>query len=267
MSLSDELKTELPFLRRYARALTGRQDSGDALAIATLRGILQDRSAFTDGKSVRVALFQCFHAQWTDAKVQGQVGDTKLQTRAQEHLAALQPDSREVLLLTALEGFSDTEVATITGQSMTDVARLIATAQADMSAATKGSVLIIEDEPLIAMDLEAIVQEIGHTVTGIARTHAEAVELGKSQRPDLILSDIQLADNSSGIDAVRELLADLGGVPVVFVTAFPERLLTGDKPEPAFLISKPYREDQIETTVSQALFFASTETLKARKNA
>jgi hypothetical protein len=50
---------------------------------------------------------------------------------------------------------------------------------------------------------------------------------------------------------------------VIFVTAFPERLLTGKRPEPAFLITKPYVEDQVRSAVSQAMFFASTETLAA----
>ena len=88
------------------------------------------------------------------------------------------------------------------------------------------------------------------------------MELGKQTQPDLILADIQLADNSSGIDAVNDLLKAIGDVPVIFITAFPERLLTGERPEPAFLISKPYKEDQVKSAVSQAMFFASTETLK-----
>ena len=81
--------------------------------------------------------------------------------------------------------------------------------------------------------------------------------------PDLILADIQLADNSSGIDAVNDLLAALGDVPVVFITAFPDRLLTGERPEPAFLITKPFTQEQVRSAVSQAIFFSSTETMAA----
>src|SRR5690606_2764913 len=122
-------------------------------------------------------------------------------------------------------------------------------------------VLVIEDEAIIAMDLSAIVEEMGHTVTGIARTRSEAVKLAAQDRPDLILADIQLADNSSGIDAVNDILAHFEELPVIFITAFPERLLTGERPEPAFLINKPYAEEQVRSAVSQAMFFASTETL------
>ena len=121
--------------------------------------------------------------------------------------------------------------------------------------------MVIEDEAIIAMDIVDIVTSIGHSVTGVARTRDAAIALAKKERPDLILSDIQLADNSSGVDAVNAILADMGDVPVIFITAFPERLLTGDKPEPAFLITKPFTEEQVRSAVSQAMFFSSTATL------
>ena len=130
-----------------------------------------------------------------------------------------------------------------------------------MSHAIAGRILIIEDEAIIAMDLESIVSEMGHTVVGNARTRSDAVDMVARQKPDLILADIQLADNSSGIDAVRDVLTFHEDLPVIFITAFPERLLTGARPEPAFLISKPYTEIQVRSAVSQAMFFASTETL------
>ena len=123
--------------------------------------------------------------------------------------------------------------------------------------------MIIEDEAIIAMDLEGIVSDMGHRVTGIARTEADALKLFNDESPDLILSDIQLADGSSGIDAVNGIMEKAPDVPVIFITAFPERLLTGEGPEPAFLIPKPYQSDQVRSAVSQAMFFSSTETLKA----
>jgi two-component SAPR family response regulator len=141
--------------------------------------------------------------------------------------------------------------------------QLVNIAYAEMARSVSGKVMIIEDEAIISMDLESIVSDMGHRVTGIARTESAAMDLAAQEAPDLILSDIQLADNSSGIDAVNKILARDGDRPVIFITAFPERLLTGEGPEPAFLISKPYSEDQVRSAVSQAMFFASTETLKA----
>jgi len=141
------------------------------------------------------------------------------------------------------------------------VQSLIASANKELTAIVQGRIIIIEDEPIIAADLADIVSSLGHEVIGIARTHAEAINLGTSEPTDLILADIQLADNSSGIDAVNELL-EFMDVPVIFITAFPERLLTGDRPEPAFLISKPFQEAQVQSAVSQAMFFSSTATLR-----
>jgi CheY-like chemotaxis protein len=123
--------------------------------------------------------------------------------------------------------------------------------------------MVIEDEAIIAMDIADIVRGVGHAVTGTARTRDEAVALALRDQPDLILADIQLADNSSGIDAVNDILGRFPGIPVIFITAYPERLLTGERPEPAFLITKPFSEDQVRSAVSQAMFFASTEPLAA----
>ena len=104
------------------------------------------------------------------------------------------------------------------------------------------------------MDLENLVESLGHHVIGIARTRTEAAALVRNKRPGLILADIQLADGSSGLDAVNDLLGTFE-VPVIFVTAYPERFLTGERPEPAFLVSKPYQPSTISALVSQALFF------------
>jgi CheY-like chemotaxis protein len=115
-------------------------------------------------------------------------------------------------------------------------------------------VLIVEDEPLIALDLERIVRELGHRVSRVARTHKQAVAAVKKDLPGLVLADIELADGSSGIDAVKEIVTTFE-VPVIFVTAYPERLLTGKRPEPTFLITKPFRPEALKAVISQALFF------------
>lgn len=178
-------------------------------------------------------------------------------------MAHVTPNSREALLLKAIEGFTVQNVAAIMQIETDEAYALIAKAMDEMEAAVAGRVMVIEDEAIIAMDITAIVREMGHGVTGVARTRKEAVALAASEKPDLILADIQLADNSSGVDAVNDILAQFDNIPVVFITAFPERLLTGNKPEPAFLITKPYSEDQVRSAISQAMFFASTETLHA----
>ena len=135
-----------------------------------------------------------------------------------------------------------------------DVERLIGEAQSDIDAELATDVLIIEDEAIISADIESLVKELGHRVTGTATTHDEAVDAVARHRPGLVLADIQLADGSSGIDAVKDILKRID-VPVIFITAFPERLLTGERPEPTFLITKPFQPETVKAAISQALFF------------
>ncbi|MFT4149287.1 MAG: response regulator [Paracoccaceae bacterium] len=251
----------LPFLRRYARALTGSQETGDRYAAMTLEAMLEDNSALGGADDPKVSLFRAFHLVWSSAGAPLGDPDNALSSRAQGHMAALTPNTREALLLHAIEGFRFEEIARIMDIEPAEAEELVQIAKREMAKSVAGSVLIIEDEAIIAMDIQMIVTEMGHRVTGIARTRTQAVDLAARDKPDLILADIQLADQSSGIDAVNDILRQFDDLPVIFITAFPERLLTGDKPEPAFLIAKPYAEDQVRSAVSQAMFFASTETL------
>lgn len=258
---ADMVAVNLPFLRRYARALTGSQETGDRYAAATLEAILLDDADLPPDTDPKIALFAAFHLVWSSAGAPLGTPDNRLSASAQAHMVNLTTNTREVLLLHTIEGFPLGDIARILQIDGDEVAELMRLAQAEMAVSVAGKVMIIEDEAIIAMDIAAIATEMGHVVTGIARTRAEAVVLAASNRPDLILADIQLADNSSGIDAVNDILAQFEVIPVVFITAFPERLLTGKRSEPAFLITKPFAEDQVVSAVSQAMFFASTETL------
>lgn len=262
--ISDEIGAQLPFLRRYARALTGSQKSGDAYAVATLEAILESPEKMAGDLTIKQALFRVFNSIWksSGARISDQADALSPEARAQQHLAGLTENTREALLLHSIERFPVDEIARIMDIPESEAAELLETARREMSRSILGRIMIIEDEAIIAMDISAIVNNMGHEVTGIARTRDAAVDLARKQPPDMILADIQLADKSSGIDAVNHIFAEMGEIPVVFITAFPERLLTGERPEPAFLITKPYTEDQVQSAVSQAMFFASTETLK-----
>ena len=261
--LSNELMANLPVVRRYARALTGSQESGDKYALATMEALIADPSSVSIG-TIKIDLFGAFHKIWSSAGStlsDDQSSSGSLEDRAQWRLQDLTPNTREALLLHTVEGFSFADIGAILEIYASEAEALVSKALDDMGEMVSGDVMIIEDEAIIAMDLEAIVRSMGHSVTGIARTENGAVELGARKTPDLILADIQLADGSSGVDAVNGLLAEHGERPVIFITAFPERLLTGERPEPAFLISKPYSEEQVRAAVSQAMFFASTDSL------
>lgn len=260
---ADEIAAHLPYLRRYARALTGSQTTGDAYAVASLEAVLQSPEALDGDLNTKAALFQIFHTVWNSSGAPVNSDASGIEATAQARLAALTANTREALLLHTIEGFSFDDIAVIMSIDASEAEDLVRIARSEMEDRMSGRVLIIEDEAIIAMDLESLVADMGHKITGVARTRSAAVDLAAKERPDLVLADIQLADNSSGIDAVHDILAACGDIPVIFITAFPERLLTGQKPEPAFLISKPYREDQVRSAVSQAMFFSSTETLNA----
>ncbi len=252
MSLVQKLGPHLPYLRRYARALTGTQKSGDSYVKAALQA-LASGSHELDDLPPRVALYRLFQAIWgaTGAKLDTapETGDT-----VSDRVLRIPPRHRQAFLLTALEGFTVDECGQILGESTENVRALISRAQADIEADLATEVLIIEDEPVIAADIEQLVVDLGHKVTTVATTRTEAVAAVNKRRPGLVLADIQLADGSSGIDAVNDILKG-HDVPVIFITAFPERLLTGEKPEPAFLITKPFQPETVKAAIGQALFF------------
>jgi CheY-like chemotaxis protein len=263
-SLSQEIAPHLPYLRRYARALTGSQQSGDAHVTACLEAIVADPTILDLGAGAKVGVFRLFQDLWHGLGIEPGEGDDVApgERTARERLAKVAPESRQVLLLTTLEGFRPEEAALITGRSVPEIHELIATAVAEIDRQIATRVLIIEDEPLISLDLAEIVESLGHEVSTIARTAGQAVEAAGAETPGLVLADIQLADGSSGLDAVREILT-MFAVPVIFITSFPERLLTGKRPEPTFLITKPYDPNAVKAAISQALFFRTAASLDA----
>lgn len=264
MSLLESFAPHLPYLRRYARALTGSQKSGDAYIRASLEALASNPDVVDDSADPRVSLYRFFHVIWgtTGAQLEeiaggaSQPSDTRLQSLAPIH--------RQAFLLTTLEGFATSEAAYILGISEHEQRAYEESAQKEIESELATNVLIIEDEPIIAADLASLVEELGHTVTGIATTHREALKLFGANPPGLVLCDIQLADGSSGIDAAHDILAD-SDVPIIFITAFPERLLTGERPEPTYLIPKPFQENTVKAAIGQALFFrpASTPAVSA----
>jgi len=249
MTLRDVIGAQLPYLRRYARAITGSQTLGDAAVYEVLEALIAEPDEFDLRKSPRAELFRLFHIIWNAESLEPIEVPTRHGT-----VASLPIIAREALLLTAVEGFSDNETARILGITSEEARKYIEDARTSITEALTGTVLIIEDESIIAMHLKSIVHSLGHEVVGIVRTHREAVKLAAETAPDLILADISLADGSSGIDAVKEILSEQS-LPVIFITAYPERFLTGAPPEPAFLVTKPFSVESLKAVISQALFF------------
>jgi CheY-like chemotaxis protein len=254
MSASQLVAQHVPYLRRYARVLTGNQASGDSYVAATLEALVKEPNLLTLSEHPRIALYQVFSRIWNSVEVNVGADQTVDLGPAERHLGQITAMPRQAFLLVSVEGFSEEDAAAILDIDQKTLQNLVDQSGRELAAQIATNVLIIEDEMLIALDLEQLVENLGHRTIGIARTRAEAIELAKARRPGLILADIQLADGSSGLEAVNDLLNTFE-VPVIFITAHPERFLTGERPEPAFLIAKPYQQSTVSALVSQALFF------------
>jgi DNA-directed RNA polymerase specialized sigma24 family protein/CheY-like chemotaxis protein len=246
MPFKRSVAAELPYLRRYARTVTGASDLGDAAVRETLEALLESPREFDVTRPPRPELYRVFHHLWRSETISA--------LRSSGPIAHLTPRSRQALLLTAVEGFSVDEAAGILAISPDEVRDDIEEARTHLADELCSDVMIIEDEAIVALHVKSIVREIGHKVIGVSRTRTEAVEMAQETEPELVLADICLADGSSGIDAVKDILASID-VPVIFVTAFPERLLTGERPEPTYLITKPFDAAVLTATIAQALLF------------
>jgi CheY-like chemotaxis protein/DNA-directed RNA polymerase specialized sigma24 family protein len=256
-SVASSVREHLPYLRRYARSLTGEQASGDAYVGALLEAVASDPDTLDPGVGTRVGLYRAFTRLWSSIGVNLEAGAAPARpdgSLVDNRLGAMMPVPRQAFLLVSVEGFTPEETGVILGRSQRQIESDLEEAGREIAAQVATDVLIIEDEPLIGMDLQSVVSSIGHRVTEIARTKAQALKAVKRKKPGLILADVQLADGSSGLDAVHEILGGIS-VPVIFITAYPEDVLTGLRPEPTFLIPKPFRPETVKTIISQALFF------------
>lgn len=262
LSISQAVGQHVPYLRRYARALSGNQASGDAYVAATLETLVQDPSTLDGDASTRIALYRLFTKIWNSVAVNDRPAAPA--QPVERHLAQIAPFPRQAFLLVALEGLSEDDAARVLNVDVPALRLLVEESGRELAEEIATEVLIIEDETFIALDLEGLVESLGHRVLGIARTHREAVAIAQRKRPGVILADIQLADGSSGLDAVNEMLRSFE-VPVIFITAYPERFLTGERPEPAFLIAKPFQPATVSAVLSQALFFERNAKRRERR--
>lgn len=254
--LAKTLASHLPYLRRYARSVTGSQQMGDSYVAMLLDSLIKNPTLPPHEEPYRVALYSAFTRLWMERDIEPSGERTVLpfKTLVDRRLESLTPVPRQAFLLVAVEGFTAEEAAQILGRTLEEAKSDIEEAAREIARQVATDILIIEDEALIALDLENIVRGLGHRVIEIARTKAEAIAAIERRRPGLILADVRLADGSSGLDAVREILGELE-LPVVFITAYPERVLTGLRPEPTFVIPKPFQPETVRIIVSQAMFF------------
>ncbi len=264
MPTAQAVAQHIPYLRRYARAVAGSQASGDAYVAAVLEALIEDPSLLDPRSSTQIGLYRAFTKMWNSVSLNGREGPGGESLPVEKHLAQITSLPRQAFLLVALEGLSEDDASKVLDVDVPTLRELVDESGRELAAEIATDVLIIEDEAFIALDLEGLVENLGHRVLGVARTHKEAVNLAKAKRPGVILADIQLADGSSGLDAVNELLRAFE-VPVIFITAYPERFLTGERPEPAFLIAKPFQPATVSALLSQALLFERNAKRRERR--
>ena len=233
------IREELPNLRRYGRAITGHQVAADCAVITLMQKYSGCEMPAFEPDGLRLALYRDLSKSLQE-KVEGSVKT---------------PNTRRVHFLTEVQKFTFEEAGHILNVSEHDARELHGRACDEIKKADKARILIIEDEAFISTHLWTLAEELEHSVTAIARTRDEALQAAREQQPTLILSDIHLADGSSGIDAVDDI-NKICSAPTIFITAFPDRLLTGDRQEPLFLINKPFEDNEVSASVSQAIFIA-----------
>ncbi|GGE78750.1 response regulator [Niveispirillum cyanobacteriorum] len=250
------VEPHLARLRRHARAMAGSQSSGDAYVTALLDIINADASILHDPRCPRVGLFRLYsQLVATTSRDTGESGPADL--RQLPAPAMLPHQIREALLLMSVERFSIGEVAEIMGVAPPEVQALVDAAGESLAALGGAEVMIIESEPLIAMNIKQIVEDLGLRVNSMPPTHGRALPMLHHHTPDLII-----ADGGSHLAVVEDLYT-AGKPPVIFISAYPEMVLTGSRPEPVFVAAKPFDPAEIKALIFQALFFADLDWDKA----
>jgi len=236
MWTAERIEKLVPYLRRYARAATGDTTTGDACVERVLERVIE-LSLDTDSDTEdfdRAHLFKML--------------DEELEFLAGSQAAK----ARRALLLIAVENLPQPAVRRILGVTEAELEKLLIIAEADFAASTATSLLIIEDEPLISAQLKRLAESLGHRVVGIATTADDAIAISHTESLDIVLCDINLADGSQGTDAIAAMnLAD--NVPVVFVTAYPEKYLSTTNQGPSYLITKPFDPEYLKAVIGHAL--------------
>ena len=194
MSLSTRIAAHLPYLRRYARAVTGSQTSGDAYVAAVLETLIEDVSLFPEDGDDKVSLYKLFSQLFSSTTIEIEEIESPFswEKRAAANLMALPAKPRQAFLLISLENFSHEETAQILDVESDSVSNLIDEASSEIARQVATDIMIIEDEPLISMQLEDLVTSLGHEVCGTAATRTQAQEVVAQKTPGLVLADLDL---------------------------------------------------------------------------
>jgi DNA-directed RNA polymerase specialized sigma24 family protein/CheY-like chemotaxis protein len=254
------LMAQLPYMRRYGRALTGSTTRGDDLVTRAVEAALTEPGRYqldTDDEPVtRQRLYTLLNGLF-DADM-GATGAAAIAPAEPGHpieaaLSSLPEQERRVFLLVSLEELSTPQAAKVMGISSDEAREVLGRAQNAMREQLVANILIVEDDAIIAYDLTETVLGMGHKVCGTAATMEEALAAAAANQPSLALMDLRLAHGGSGI-TTAQALRETRALPIIFVTAFAEELKQRGLDYLGPVIKKPFTREQIERAITQAVF-------------
>ncbi len=239
---------ELRNLRRYAFCLLGNRFLSDMAVETALNGLVSEVIAVSGRAVSRLDLYRRVNETARMSLKRGKV-TASVGSGLHSRLLRLTEEQRQVAALHAVIGFPYGDIASIMDKSESHVRRsyalsLLALRQEPLS------VLIIEDEALIARELQVIVTNLGLVVAGMARNRAEALRIAGKSKPQLILADYKLK-NDTGVDVVKAIRENIDA-NVIYVTAHPEAVAaTGERRD--LIIAKPFNPHTLERAVQRHL--------------
>ncbi|MBA3898663.1 MAG: response regulator [Bacteroidetes bacterium] len=120
---------------------------------------------------------------------------------------------------------------------------------------SKVNILVVEDESIVSKDIQNSLKKLGYNVVGSSATGEEAVALASETKPDIVLMDIMLKGEMSGIDAATEINKKFH-IPIIYLTAYADEstLNKAKITEPYAYILKPFKEIDLHTSIEMALF-------------
>jgi CheY-like chemotaxis protein len=257
-----QLQAHLPYLRRYARALTGATDRGDDLVTRCVEVAMMAPTRFGLAEESRVPLYALLNLLFdedaggdTGGDGDGEGGGRPAPSPhpIERALSRLPEMERRVYLLVALEDLSLPDVAQVLHIGPAEAAQLLTQSRNGVRGALTQRVLVVEDNPILALEIGSLVTDMGHVVCGTAANEREALELAETERPTLALLDVRLADGDNGI-AVARALRQQKALRTIFVTAFDDELLERDARHLGQVVRKPFTADAVKAAISRAVF-------------
>ncbi|MFO1057374.1 MAG: response regulator [Dongiaceae bacterium] len=250
MSLYDALFQELPYLRWQAFAFTGSRQAGDEVVARCLTEISATPERL-DPAQPRRDFYRVFcrvarqEAGWRE-ELPAEDDD---EGRLWRGLGDLPPVERHAFLLDAIQQFVPEDIAYILEIEVEAIRALLRRARAGLEHAQRPGVLIVEDDWLVALDMESAVVEMGFRVCGTARSEQEAVSIARLTRPDLILADVNLSTGGDGIKACEQICRSRP-TSVIYVTGYPDKI---KREGGQLVVPKPFQVRSLSRAVREAL--------------